>query len=301
MNPIKGSIIGAIIITIFIVMITVIFGSWYTIDQGERGVLLRNGAVVEQSVLPGLHFKTPWIEDIERISVQSSYRVFEKMESYSRDQQPAHFNISIIYHIPPGDVGRVYTQYRDETGLLERLVDRHVPQETKVVFGQYTALSVIQDRGKFNNDIAEAIRESMKGEPIVIEGVQVEDVKFSEDYENAVRQRMVAEVEVQKIRQQAEQQKVNAEITVINAKAAADAVRAEANGKADATLAQAKATAAATQLNGEAQATAIKAKGDALAANPGLVLLTQAERWNGVLPTTMVPGSSVPFISVVRP
>jgi hypothetical protein len=24
----------------------------------------------------------------------------------------------------------------------------------------------------------------------------------------------------------------------------------------------------------------------------------QAERWNGVLPTTMVPGSSVPFVSV---
>jgi hypothetical protein len=26
--------------------------------------------------------------------------------------------------------------------------------------------------------------------------------------------------------------------------------------------------------------------------------LTKAERWNGVLPTTMVPGSAVPFIEV---
>ena len=26
----------------------------------------------------------------------------------------------------------------------------------------------------------------------------------------------------------------------------------------------------------------------------------QAERWNGVLQTTMVPGSSVPFVSVKR-
>jgi hypothetical protein len=43
---------------------------------------------------------------------------------------------------------------------------------------------------------------------------------------------------------------------------------------------------------------AIKAKGDALAANPNLVALIQAERWNGVLPTTLVPGSTVPFLNV---
>ncbi len=41
---------------------------------------------------------------------------------------------------------------------------------------------------------------------------------------------------------------------------------------------------------------AIRAK--ALGTNPNLVTLVQAERWNGVLPTTMVPGSSVPFVSV---
>ena len=36
----------------------------------------------------------------------------------------------------------------------------------------------------------------------------------------------------------------------------------------------------------------------ALGTNPNLVTLVQVERWKGVLPTTMVPGSSVPFVSV---
>jgi len=31
--------------------------------------------------------------------------------------------------------------------------------------------------------------------------------------------------------------------------------------------------------------------------NPGLVTLTTAERWDGKLPTTMIPGNSVPFIN----
>jgi hypothetical protein len=48
----------------------------------------------------------------------------------------------------------------------------------------------------------------------------------------------------------------------------------------------------------EAEAAAVEARGKALTSNPNLVTLLQAERWNGVLPTTMVPGAAVPFVSV---
>ena len=49
---------------------------------------------------------------------------------------------------------------------------------------------------------------------------------------------------------------------------------------------------------GAEAAAAIEARAKALGTNPNLVTLVQAERWNGVLPTTMVPGSAVPFVSV---
>jgi hypothetical protein len=67
----------------------------------------------------------------------------------------------------------------------------------------------------------------------------------------------------------------------------------QATGRANSIRAEAQAQADATTLRGNAEASAIKAKGDALAANPNLVALIQAERWNGVLPTTLVPGSAV--------
>lgn len=63
-------------------------------------------------------------------------------------------------------------------------------------------------------------------------------------------------------------------------------------------LTAAEADAKAVQLRGEAEASAIKAKSAALASNPALISLTQAERWNGQLPTTMVPGGAVPFLNV---
>ena len=51
-------------------------------------------------------------------------------------------------------------------------------------------------------------------------------------------------------------------------------------------------------LKGNAEATAIAARAKALADNPAIIQLTQAEKWNGALPTTMVPGSAVPFLNV---
>ena len=39
-------------------LVMVALSSWYTVDQGERGVVLRNGAVVSEAE-PGLGFKIP--------------------------------------------------------------------------------------------------------------------------------------------------------------------------------------------------------------------------------------------------
>ena len=156
------------------------------------------------------------------------------------------------------------------------------------MFGRYTAARAIQERAKLNADTFTAIKDSMAGNPeLVLESVQIENIDFSQQYVASIEARMQAEIDVQKIQQQYQQQEVRAKITVVNAQA-----------EADARLATAKADAQSIQLRGDAEAQAIKARGDALKQNPDLVSLTAAERWNGVLPTTMVPGGAVPFVGV---
>jgi hypothetical protein len=54
-----------------------------------------------------------------------------------------------------------------------------------------------------------------------------------------------------------------------------------------------EAKASNIKITGEAEAAAIEARAKALGP-----IRTWSERWNGVLPTTMVPGSAVPFVSV---
>ena len=275
-----------------LVALSILFGSWFTIDQGERGVILRYGAV-SGTADPGLGFKLPLIDSVVRISVQSKAIVYEKMEAYSRDQQPADIRLSVNYRIPADRVETVYANYGGEDGLLSRLIERKVFEETKTVFGRFNAVTAIQERGRLNSEVAAAIQEGIAG-PVLIESVQIENIDFSEAYEASIEQRMLAEVEVQRLRQNAEREKVQAEITVTQARAQADARRAEAQAQADAVRLAAQAESEAIKLRGEAEAEAIKARGDALKDNPGLVSLTQAEKWDGQLPRTMLPGGRFP-------
>jgi regulator of protease activity HflC (stomatin/prohibitin superfamily) len=167
------------------------------------------------------------------------------------------------------------------------LIARKAPQEVKTVFGQFTAISAVQERARFNQEVGDAVRGAIDlNAPIAIDSVQIENIDYSEAYEQSVEARMLAEVEVQKRQQELDQEKIAAQIAVT-----------KAQGEADSQLAKAQANAEATRIQGEATADAIRARGAALRDNPTLVALTQAERWDGVLPRMMVPAGSVPILS----
>lgn len=281
MRPIAA--IFAIVFAIF--GITILLGSWYTVDQGERGVMLRNGAITGTAE-PGLGFKMPIIDKVVDIDVRTRAKLYENILAYSRDQQTAGLTVSVNFRVPADAVTTVYEEYGSVNGLASRLLDRKVMDETKNIFGQFNAVTAIQDRSRLVAEVQMRIQEAVVG-PIIIESVQIENIDFSDAYENSIEQRMLAEVEVQKVRQNAEREKVQAEIKVIQAEATAKA-----------RVAQAKAEAEAITLKGNAEAEAINARGKALKDNPSLIDLVSAERWDGKLPTTMVPNAAVPFVSV---
>ncbi len=283
--PKRFGVIGIILAVIGLLLLSIVFGSWYTVDQGERGVKLRYGAVVGIAE-PGLNFKIPFVDTVRQISVQNQAIVYERVEAYSKDQQPATLRISVSYRVPEASVEELYSQYGSIEKMVERLISRKVPDEVKNVFGRYTAISAIQDRTKFGMDVNEALKKSVTG-PVVVDSVQIEEVIFSDAYEQSIEKRMMAEVEIQTKRQNLETERINAEITVTQAKA-----------QADSSLARAQADAEAIRVRGIAEADAIRARGEALRQNTGIVALTQAEKWNGVLPSTMVPGGAVPFLNL---
>jgi regulator of protease activity HflC (stomatin/prohibitin superfamily) len=155
------------------------------------------------------------------------------------------------------------------------------------VFGKNVAADIINQRDKVAEQIQVALAADLAPRGLIVEAVQIENIDFSDTYEDAVEAAAKAEADVKRARQELEQTKVNAQRQV-----------AEAEAKAQATRTTADAEAYATRARGEAEAAAIAARGKALRDNPDLVALIAAEKWNGALPTTMVPGGSLPFVNV---
>lgn len=279
-----GRRIGVAVALVAVLFLLVFSGSpFFTVEQGEAGVVLRFGKVIEVAE-PGLHFKLPVVDQVHRMSTRIEKRVYDKVQSYSRDVQEASARLSVNYHVPIASVGEVYARYG--TNYATRVIDPVVPDRFKKVFGQYQAATVVSERVKLGREVEEAIRESVP-DTIVVDTVQFENVDFSANYIKAIEAAAQAEAQVRQSRNELERERVEAQKRVVQAQAQAQQIRERAQADAD-----------AIRLKGEAEARAIAAKAKAFIDNPGYSSLVAVERWNGVLPQTMLPGSALPFVTV---
>ena len=277
-------------ISVVLVFLVVLIGSSsvYTIDAGERGVLLKFGKVSRVSE-PGLNFKLPWpVENVVKISTRTFTLEEKGISAYSKDQQLANLRLSVTLAVKNTGVQDLYTQFKNLSVAYERIVAPVINKQIKTVFGQYTAVKAVQERAKLNVDSKIAIVKALeKYSYFDIKSVQIENIDFSKAYEDTIEARMKAEVEVERFKQNLEREKIEAEI-----------VQTQAQAQADAKVRAAKAEAQAIELRSVAEAEAINVKGRALRANPQITNLIKAESWNGVLPTTMLPNSSLPMVNV---
>lgn len=248
----------------------------YKVDEGERGIRIRFGNVVGVGT-PGLNFKFPVIDKTHYVSIQPQTIALPGIPTYSKDQQPAVVSLSVTFALNEQHLEGFYGDFKTINTLFERIIRPSVLQEFKVVFGRYSAASSIQERGQLIQDTVHALNQNLNRYPyIVINNVQIEDIDFSDAYEKTVEDRMKAEVEVQKVQQELQRERIQAEILVTQAKAKADAIT----------------------LQAEAEAKALEIKGKALKDNPNLIELSRIEKWNGVMP--QVQGQALPLVPLLE-
>jgi regulator of protease activity HflC (stomatin/prohibitin superfamily) len=307
---ISGRTIALLGTTAFVglVALSVVGGSFYTVDQGDRAVITYLGEIVGVSE-PGFHTKLPFIETANEISLRTNLLRLDALATYSNDQQPAEITLTVAWKPVPGREAEVYERFGSLRALQDRVLIPSATEAFKVVFGQFNAATAISERAKLNQKVVDGVTAAVVGSPIIIESVRVENIDFSDAYESSIEKRMLAEVEVAQLRQNAAREIEQAKITVTKATAAADSAIADATGasrsselraqgEAKATVLRATAEAQAIAVKATAEAGAIRQRGDALPDNPQLVDLTKAEAWDGKLPTTMIPGTAIPFLDV---
>lgn len=265
-----------------------ILSSTSTVDQSERGLIFFNGKLV-RVVDPGLTFKTPFVETIKRMSMQQQTASMSDVQTYTKDQQKVLAHISVTFRLPhdPKELVDFYETFNNEENFITKVLHRNITSQLQSAFGRYTASEIVRNREVFNTTFEQLLRERLVNVPVEIVSIQVENIKFSREFEERIENRMRAEIEIETRKQNLETEKLNAEIA-----------RTKADGEADALLSKRKAEAEAIKLMGEAEAEAIKAKTEALAKSQEIVGYITAEKWDGKLPETMIPNGSVPFLDV---
>ena len=100
-----------IVIALLAILVTsVALSGFYTVNDRESGVILRNGKQIGIAG-PGLSFKIPFVDSVVIVSTQNQSLKFSKLTAYSNDQQTAVLQVSVSYHVPGTEAGTLYSKY----------------------------------------------------------------------------------------------------------------------------------------------------------------------------------------------
>ncbi len=248
-----------------VIVLIIFFSSFTIIEAGERGIVLNWGAFTGNVLQPGLHFVMPIAQSVTKSNVRTILLTIDNSPAYSRDLQIVDVNSTLAYAVEPADVGLLYAEVGldYETSIILPVLTAAIKQ----VYAQYVAEELLTKRGEVQQKIEELVRSTLTGRHLVIQHYSIINEDFSEKYEQAIEQKQIAEQAALKANHDLERIKIEASQRIEQAKAEAEAIKI--------------------------QAEAIQQQGGA-----AYVDLQAIARWNGVLPTQMVPGSSVPFLNL---
>jgi|TARA_B110000503_G_C7109063_1_gene397274 regulator of protease activity HflC (stomatin/prohibitin superfamily) len=262
-----------------------LMGSIYTVNEGHIGIVKRFSEAKEQ-VNPGLHFKVPFIDSVEEIEVRTRKNE-EKMASSTKEQMPVTVSVSVNWTVDKTAALELFRQYGGLTQFESRILDPRFRSATKDVIPQFDAEKLIQDRASAIQAIEANLIEEMKDFPVTVDNIQIENIQLPAKYLTSIEtkqtEKNLAAAEEHKLARQ----NLEAQRDVNTAKAKADGIKLVAIAEAE-----------SIRIKGLAEAEAITAKAKALGDNPLIVKLTEAQNWDGKLPTTILGGQNMPILDM---
>lgn len=235
--------------------------SFTIVPAGHTGVVMTLGKVSEKSMQEGFHLKMPFIQSVEIMS--NKIQVYETDASaVSKDLQTVRSTIAVNYRISTDSSSDIYKNIGVDYKTV--LITPIVQECMKSVTAQYTAEQLITERAAVGDEIKEALDAKLNDYGIYIEKFNIVNFDFTEEFNNAIEAKQVAEQNL--IKTQTEQQQA-----IVVAEADAKQKVIAANAEAEAILAEAQAQADANRLLEESLSEKVLA-------------YEQITKWNGVMP-----------------
>jgi regulator of protease activity HflC (stomatin/prohibitin superfamily) len=319
-----GVPITIIIVGIVLILGLIVIGLAYTpVENRTVALVKRFGGLTGQVFEPGLHWRTPFIDQVEIIA--TAIRSYEASDdpaasnanypdypvtAQTIDGQQLSIKYTVIFRILPEKALSIVQNIGNMDDVAENVVKAHSRNLARLWAQNYTAENLYSGEGIFAYEgvVEQALRQEFDRYGVALDDFLVRKVDFDEDYIRAIEQQQIAEEAIETAQYQAdaaeyEKQReirlaeAEAQRIKLQAEAEAERQRLLADSEAYSIKARAEADAERQRLLADSEAYSIEARGEALEKFPGLVQWEfvrnlESVQW-GILPseglTPLVP------------
>lgn len=218
--------ITIVLALVFALGILIVPASFHTVETGEVAVVKHLGQAKEVKTA-GTYFNL-WITDKYQTYDAKVQNVSIDTAAYSSDAQTMNIQMNIQYQILSDKVLEIANQYGSLDALNIRIQAIAI-EKTKATLSSHKAMDIIANRAAMSPAVEEEVRKAVGEEYYVnIVSVVLTNIDFSDAFETAVEEKMIAEQ--QQLKSEYENQ---TKVAKAEADAKAKIVEAEAEAKAN--------------------------------------------------------------------
>ncbi|MCX6556003.1 MAG: prohibitin family protein [Candidatus Aminicenantes bacterium] len=237
----KTILIAVIVIFILIFM----FKIYIVVDPGEKAVIF-NKATGNLRATPneGFYFLVPLIEqptvyDMKARTYTMSIATLEgemkgddSLQALTADGQNVLLDISVRYH-PDAD-NLINLHRRLGVDYVNKVLRPQVRSIVRMIVSEYPVLDVYSGkRMLIQSEIENRLRDSFKKNYIICEEVLLRNVQFSNEFQQAIENKQIAQQEAQRMKYVLEKQELEKTRKIIEATGEAEALRLKGKALAE--------------------------------------------------------------------
>ena len=211
-----------ILIAVVVVLVFLFAKPWVEVGPGQRGVVLNFGAVQDNVLGEGLHFRIPVVQEVILLDVRVQKVVTDTIAA-SSDLQDVTSSIALNYHLIPDKANIVYQTIG--ISYRERIIDPAILEVVKAVSARYSAEELITKRPQVSEAMRTSLMERLERYNIEVDAFSIVAFSFSKVFTEAIEAKQTAEQLALKAKRDLERVKIEAEQKVAAAKAEAESLR----------------------------------------------------------------------------
>lgn len=252
---------------VVIIVLTVVLSCFSTVPTGYIGIRTRFGKAQDGVIQEGLVFKTPIIERIVKIDCRTK-KIETTSEASTKDLQTVNASIAVNYNVDKETVGKLYREIGNDYENI--IISPAILESIKSSMAKYTAEELITKRSEVSEMILKTLVSKISKRGISITEFNITNIEFSYEYNQAIEAKAVKQQEVITAKAELEKQEIQNKKEISIAEKDAKVMELQNKKITDKTLKLKRLE----------------------------VMQSMIDKWNGVVPNTMLSQSMQTLFNV---